>query len=165
MAYKTSSDYRCDGEDVDRCVLKALFQRPYFHVSVIEDIASISIAGALKKVTALGCGFIEGLWWVNNSSAAIQRVGKIFFPEYRVESFHRESAGVTELITTYSCGRNVKVAKCMADTGKTALDAERELLNGQSAQGIITCKEVHELLETYEFIHEYPLLEAVYQIV
>lgn len=53
----------------------------------------------------------------------------------------------------------------MADTEKTALDAKRGLLNGQSAQGIITCKEVHELLETYEFIHEYPLLEAVYQIV
>lgn len=173
MAYKTSSDYRYDGEDVDRCVLKALFQRPYFHVSVIEDIAGISIAGALKNVVALACGFVEGLGWGNNASAAIQRVGlgeiikfgQMFFPECRVETFYKESAGVADLITTCSGGRNVRVAKYMAETGKTALDAERELLNGQSAQGIITCKEVHEWLETCELIHEFPLLEAVYQIV
>lgn len=173
VAYKIPSDYRGDGKDVDHRVLKALFHRPYFHVSVIEDIAGISIAGALKNVVALGCGFVEGLGWGNNASAAIQRVGlgeiikfgQMFFPECRVETFYRESAGVADLITTCSGGRNVRVAKHMAKTGKSALDAERELLNGQSAQGIITCKEVHEWLETCELIHEFPLLEAVYQIV
>ncbi|CAI4822085.1 CBM_collapsed_G0051870.mRNA.1.CDS.1 [Saccharomyces cerevisiae] len=53
----------------------------------------------------------------------------------------------------------------MAKTGKSALEAEKELLNGQSAQGIITCREVHEWLQTCELTQEFPLFEAVYQIV
>lgn len=160
VAYQLPKDFRGHGRDVDHRVLKALFHRPYFHVSVIEDIAGISIAGALKNVVALGCGFVEGLGWGNNASAAIQRVGlgeiikfgQMFFPESRVETYYQESAGVADLITTCSGGRNVRVAKLMATSGKSALDAERELLNGQSAQGIITCKEVHEWLETCELI-------------
>ncbi|CCD22818.1 glycerol-3-phosphate dehydrogenase family protein NDAI_0A06640 [Naumovozyma dairenensis CBS 421] len=173
VAYHIPEDYRGDGKDVDHRVLKALFHRPYFHVSVIEDVAGISIAGALKNVVALGCGFVEGLGWGNNASAAIQRVGlgeiikfgQMFFPESRVETYYQESAGVADLITTCSGGRNVKVGKHMAKTGKDAFEAEAELLNGQSAQGIITCKEVHEWLESCDLVSEFPLFDAVYQIV
>lgn len=173
VAYQIPKDYKGDGNDVDHHVLKALFHRPYFHVNVINDVAGISIAGALKNVVALGCGFVEGLGWGNNAAAAIQRVGlgeiikfgQMFFPESRVETYYQESAGVADLITTCSGGRNVKVAKYMATSGKNAFDAESELLNGQSAQGVITCKEVHEWLETCELTEEFPLFEAVYQIV
>lgn len=173
VAYHIPSDFKGEGLDVDHKVLKALFHRPYFHVNVIEDVAGISIAGALKNVVALGCGFVEGLGWGNNASAAIQRVGlgemikfgQMFFPESRVETFYQESAGVADLITTCSGGRNVRVGKYMAKSGKPALEAEKELLNGQSAQGIITCKEVHEWLETCDLLQEFPLFEAVYQIV
>lgn len=173
VAYQIPKDFRGEGYDVDHKILKVLFHRPYFHVSVIEDVAGISIAGALKNVVALGCGFVEGLGWGNNASAAIQRVGlseiikfgQMFFPESKVETYYKESAGVADLITTCSGGRNVRVAKHMAATGKSAQEAEKELLNGQSAQGIITCKEVHEWLETCELLHEFPLFEAVYQVV
>lgn len=173
VAYHIPEDFRGEGYDVDHKVLKALFHRPYFHVSVIEDVAGISVSGALKNVVALGCGFVEGLGWGNNASAAIQRVGlgeiikfgQMFFPESRVETYYQESAGVADLITTCAGGRNVKVAKLMAESGMSALDAEKKLLNGQSAQGIITCKEVHEWLETCNSISEFPLFEAVYQII
>ncbi|CCK72482.1 glycerol-3-phosphate dehydrogenase (NAD(+)) GPD2 KNAG_0K01170 [Huiozyma naganishii CBS 8797] len=173
VAYQLPKDFRGEGYDVDHRVLKVLFHRPYFHVNVIDDVAGISIAGALKNVVALGCGFVEGLGWGNNAAAAIQRVGlgeiikfgRTFFPECKVETYYQESAGVADLITTCSGGRNVKVAKMMAKTGKDAFEVERDLLNGQSAQGIITCKEVHEWLDTCEMTKEYPLFEAVYQIV
>ena len=173
VAYQLPKDFKGEGKDVDHKILKALFHRPYFHVNVIDDVAGISIAGALKNVVALGCGFVEGLGWGSNAGAAIQRVGlgeiikfgQMFFPESRVETYYQESAGVADLITTCSGGRNVKVAKFMAKTGKSALEAEKELLNGQSAQGIITCKEVHEWLDKCELTQEFPLLEAVYQIV
>ena len=173
VAYQLPEDFKGEGLDVDHRVLKALFHRPYFHVNVIDDVAGISIAGALKNVVALACGFVEGLGWGNNAAAAIQRVGlgeiikfgQMFFPESRVETYYQESAGVADLITTCSGGRNVKVAKYMATQNKDAFEAEKELLNGQSAQGVITCKEVHEWLAKCELTEDFPLFEAVYQIV
>lgn len=173
VAYQLPDDFKGPGKDIDLGVLKSLFHRPYFHVSVVEDVAGISVAGALKNVVALGCGFVEGLGWGNNASAAIQRVGlgeiikfgKMFFPESKVETYYQESAGVADLITTCSGGRNVRVAKFMAESGKPAEEAEKELLNGQSAQGIHTSKEVHEWLAHCNKIEEFPLFEAVYQIV
>ncbi|CCE66220.1 hypothetical protein TPHA_0P00620 [Tetrapisispora phaffii CBS 4417] len=173
VAYHMPEDYRGDGYDVNHDVLKALFHRPYFHVSVIEDVAGISIAGALKNVVALAVGFVEGLGWGNNAAAAIQRVGlgeiikfgQTFFPESKVETYYKESAGVADLITTCSGGRNVKVARLMATSGKSAEECEKELLNGQSAQGIITAKEVHDWLKQCNKVDEFPLLNAVYEIV
>ncbi|CAB4257194.1 glycerol-3-phosphate dehydrogenase (NAD(+)) GPD2 [Maudiozyma barnettii] len=173
VAYQLPEDFKGEGLDVDHKVLKMLFHRPYFHVNVIDDVAGISIAGALKNVVALACGFVEGLGWGNNAAAAIQRVGlgeiikfgQMFFPESRVETYYQESAGVADLITTCSGGRNVKVAKYMATKHVDAFEAEKELLNGQSAQGVITCKEVHEWLATCELTEDFPLFEAVFQIV
>ena len=173
VAYELPDDYKGEGKDVDHGVLKALFHRPYFHVNVIDDVAGISVAGALKNVVALGCGFVEGLGWGNNASAAIQRVGlgeiikfgQMFFPHSRVQTYYQESAGVADLITTCSGGRNVRVATAMAKTGKSAEECEKDLLNGQSAQGIHTCKEVHEWLAECGKTDEFVLFEAVYQIV
>lgn len=172
VAYHIPKDFRGEGKDVDHRVLKQLFHRPYFHVNVIDDVAGISIAGALKNIVALACGFVTGLGWGSNAAAAIQRVGlgeiikfgRMFFPESKVETYYQESAGVADLITTCSGGRNVRVATEMAKTGKSAEQVEKEILNGQSAQGLITCKEVHQWLEACGHIDDFPLFEAVYQI-
>lgn len=174
VAYRLPNDFQGTGKDIDRAVLKAAFHRPYFHVRVIEDVAGVSLAGALKNVVALGVGFVHGLNWGDNAASAIQRFGlnetikfaEFFFPgETNQDTFTKESAGVADLITTCAGGRNVRVAKAMAITGKTAQEVEKELLNGQSAQGIITAKEVHELLEAKGLTKEFPLFEAIYQIV
>lgn len=172
VAYKMPEDFRGVGRDIDHEVLKAAFHRPYFHVNVIDDVAGVSVAGALKNVVALAVGFVEGLGWGDNAKAAIMRVGlvemmkfgKTFFPETQSTTFTAESAGVADLITTCSGGRNVKVAKYMAQTGVSAEQAEKELLNGQSSQGILTAKEVHELLTNVDKLDEFPLFEATYQI-
>lgn len=173
VAYKIPDDFRGPGRDIDHFVLKAAFHRPYFHVNVVEDVAGISIAGALKNVVALAVGFVEGLGWGENAKAAIMRVGlleivafsKAFFPESHQSTFLKESAGVADLITTCAGGRNVKVGRYMAETGEDAATAEKKLLNGQSSQGVITAKEVHELLTNVGRVDEYPLFEATYQII
>lgn len=152
--------------------MKAAFHRPYFHVNVIEDVAGVSVAGALKNVVALAVGFVEGLGWGDNAKSAIMRVGlletikfsEMFFPESKASTFTAESAGVADLITTCSGGRNVKVGRYMAQTGASAEVAEKKLLNGQSSQGIVTAKEVHELLENTDKLDEFPF-EATYQII
>lgn len=173
IAYKIPSDFRGPGKDIDHSVLRAAFHRPYFHVSVIEDVAGISIAGALKNIVALAVGFVEGLGWGDNAKAAIMRVGlletvdfsMVFFPESDQATFLKESAGVADLITTCSGGRNVRVGRYMAETGADAQTAEKKLLNGQSSQGVITAKEVHELLTSVGRVNEFPLFEVTYQII
>ncbi|ODV96417.1 hypothetical protein PACTADRAFT_49769 [Pachysolen tannophilus NRRL Y-2460] len=173
IGYKLPNDYRGKGKDIDAIVLKHAFHRPYFHVRVVEDVAGVSVAGALKNVVALAAGFVEGLGWGDNAKSAIMRIGlveiikfsKKFFPESQDSTFTEESAGVADLITTCNGGRNVRVARAMASTGKSAWQIEKELLNGQSAQGLITSKEVHDLLVAKNCTNDFPLLEATYRII
>lgn len=173
VAYALPKDFRGVGHDIDHFVLKAAFHRPYFHVNVVDDVAGVSVAGALKNIVALAVGFVEGLGWGDNAKAAIMRVGLLetikfsqtFFPESSQLTFTKESAGVADLITTCAGGRNVKVGRYMAETGEDAEAAEKKLLNGQSSQGIITAKEVHELLSHVGKEKEFPLFEATYQII
>lgn len=172
VAYKLPEDFQGAGNDIDHFVLKAAFHRPYFHVNVVDDVAGVSVAGALKNIVALAVGFVEGLGWGDNAKAAIMRTGlletikfsQMFFPELEQATFTKESAGVADLITTCAGGRNVKVGRYMAETGEDAETAEKKLLNGQSSQGIITAREVHELLSNVNKTAEFPLFEATFQI-
>lgn len=172
VGYLLPEDFQGKGKDIDQTTLKHVFHRPYFHVRVIDDVAGVSLAGALKNIVAVAAGMVEGLGWGDNAKAAIMRIGIMemtkfahqFFPEANSDTFSVESAGVADLITTCSGGRNVRVGKFMAETGKSAEVAEKELLNGQSAQGVITAKEVHELLENKGDVSEYPLFESTFQI-
>lgn len=173
VAYTLPPDFKGPGLDIDHDVLKAAFHRPYFHAQVVQDVAGVSVAGALKNIVALAVGFVEGLKWGDNAKAAIMRVGLLetirfsqtFFPESHMSTFTQESAGVADLITTCSGGRNVKVGRYMAETGEDAQVAEKKLLNGQLSQGIITAREVHELLTNVNKTKEFPLFEATYQII
>lgn len=180
IAYTIPKDFQGEGKDIDGVVLKEAFHRPYFHVTVIEDVVGASIAGALKNVVALTVGFVDGAGWGDNAKAAIMRIGlkeTIHFAGYwkkfgikapsapEPTTFTEESCGVADLITTCMGGRNVKVGKYMIKNNVDAWHAEKTLLNGQSSQGVITAKEVHELLENFELQSEFPLFEATYKII
>lgn len=180
VAYPLPADFRGKGKDIDDVVLKNLFHRPYFHVTVIDDVVGALIAGALKNVVAIAAGFVEGAGWGDNAKAAIMRIGlkeTIKFAQYYEKfgikcdtpplplTFTSELAGVADLITTCSGGRNVRVAKHMIENNVLAWDAEKELLNGQLSQGILTAKEVHELLTNYNLKEEFPLFEATYRVI
>lgn len=170
IAYPLPADYVAG--DLDDTVLYTLFHRPYFHVHIVEDISGVSIAGALKNIVAIGVGFVDGLQWGENAKASIMRrgllemikFGEIFKPDSKVATFCQESAGVADLFTTCTGGRNFKLAYRMAQTGKSANEIEEEMLNGQSAQGLITAKEIHELIKNKKLTEEFPLFETIYQI-
>ncbi|KAI5970031.1 hypothetical protein CANMA_000934 [Candida margitis] len=180
VAYTRPSDFKGEGKDIDEYVLKEVFHRPYFHVRVIQDVVGASIAGALKNVVACAVGFVIGAGWGDNAKAAIMRIGIreiIHFASYwqkfgikglappNPSTFTEESAGVADLITTCAGGRNVKVARYMIEHNVDAWEAEKIVLKGQSSQGILTAKEVHELLEHFKLQDEFPLLEATYKII
>lgn len=173
VAYTIPEDFRGKGKDIDHQILKALFHRPYFHVRVISDVVGVSIAGALKNVTAMAAGFVEGLGWGDNAKSAVMRIGlcesiqfaQMFFNDTDSSTFTNESAGVADLITTCSGGRNVRVGRYMAQHGVTAQEAEAKLLNGQSCQGMHTCREVHEFLANMGKLQDFPLFDVTYKII
>ncbi len=157
---------------INRDLLKMLFHRPYFHVNVVADVAGVSLSGALKNIVALAAGFVAGLQWGDNAKAAVMRVGllemvkfgKMFFKEsVRTGTFTEESAGVADLITSCSGGRNYRCAK-MSVEERVGIDViEKRELNGQILQGVSTAKEVYEFLKARGQEEEFPLLTATYR--
>ena len=157
---------------MDHELIKALFHRPYFHVRVVSDVAGVSLGGALKNIVALAAGFVAGMGWGDNAKAAIMRVGllemvkfgKIFFEQsVHTATFTEESAGVADLITSCSGGRNYRCAKMSVERGVGIDVVEKEELNGQMLQGTSTAKEVYELLKARGKEAEFPLLVATYR--
>ena len=157
---------------LDHDTIKALFHRPYFHVSVISDVAGVSLGGALKNIVALAAGFVSGLNWGDNAKAAIMRVGllemvkfgRMFFDKtVKAETFTEESCGVADLITSCSGGRNYRCAKLAVEKGVSVEVIEKEELNGQILQGVGTSREVNSLLKARGLEHEFPLLTATYR--
>ncbi|KAK6344092.1 glycerol-3-phosphate dehydrogenase [Orbilia brochopaga] len=157
---------------VNHALWKALFHRPYFHVSMIHDVAGTSLGGALKNVIAIGAGFMDGMGWGDNAKAAIMRIGILemrkfglmFFDTCRSETFTEQSCGVADLITSCAGGRNHRCAKLSVEQGRPIEEIEREVLNGQKLQGTLTAKEVYEFLSARGKAEEFPLMTAVHRI-
>ncbi|EON97819.1 putative glycerol-3-phosphate dehydrogenase protein [Phaeoacremonium minimum UCRPA7] len=159
-----------DYPPLDHETFAQLFHRPYFHVSMVSDVAGVSLGGALKNIVALAAGFVDGRGWGDNAKAAIMRVGlmemvkfgKEFFGQtVQTATFTEESAGVADLITSCSGGRNFKCAKMAVERGVSVEEIEKTELNGQMLQGTTTAKEVNSFLKTRGLEKEYPLFTAV----
>lgn len=155
---------------LDHALFRTLFHRPYFHVRMVSDVAGVSLSGALKNIVALAAGFVDGRGWGDNAKAAVMRVGllemvafgKEFFGKtVRTGTFTEESAGVADLITSCSSGRNFRCAKMAIERGVTVAEIERTELNGQLLQGTSTAKEVNTFLKSRGRETDYPLFTAV----
>lgn len=155
---------------LDHDCFRQLFHRPYFHVQMVSDVAGVSLGGALKNIVALAAGFVDGRGWGDNAKAAIMRIGlmemvkfgKEFFGQtVQTGTFTESSAGVADLITSCSGGRNFRCARKAVEKGISVQDVEREDLNGQKLQGTSTAHEVHSFLKARGLESEYPLFMAV----
>ncbi|WFD04697.1 glycerol-3-phosphate dehydrogenase (NAD(+)) [Malassezia vespertilionis] len=169
---ETTVGYRPGGREFASDIYFKLFNTPNFRVGLIEDVAGVSLCGALKNIVAIGAGFCDGLGWGDNSKAAIMRIGLMemmnfsinFFDNVKPETFTETSAGVADLITTCFGGRNRKCAEAFVKTKKPFSELEAELLNGQKLQGTETAREVHEYLAHRGKVDEYPLFYNIYKI-
>ncbi|WFD44117.1 glycerol-3-phosphate dehydrogenase (NAD(+)) [Malassezia psittaci] len=165
---ETTVGYRPGGREAAEVWFK-LFNTPNFRVGLIEDVAGVSLCGALKNIVAIGAGFCDGLGWGDNSKAAIMRIGILemknfaqeFFDDVKPQTFTETSAGIADLITT--C-RNRKCAEAFVKTGKPFHELEAELLNGQKLQGTETAREVYQFLKSRKRVDAYPLFHTIYRI-
>ncbi|KAK2197279.1 bifunctional Glycerol-3-phosphate dehydrogenase [Babesia duncani] len=154
-------------------IFQKLFDRPYYKITCLSDVAGLQVYGAIKNVVALAAGFCDGLNLGSNTKAAIMRIGlkeihnfaKLFF-HHVVSDVVFESAGVADLITTCIGGRNVRCASEFAKNhGKHSWESiENEMLNGQKLQGVSTCAEVYRVISNNGKKAEFPLFDITYQI-
>ncbi|XP_004516127.1 glycerol-3-phosphate dehydrogenase [NAD(+)]-like [Cicer arietinum] len=150
-----------------------LFNTPYFNVTSVQDVEGVEMCGTLKNIVAVAAGFVDGLEMGNNTKAAIMRIGlkemiafsRLLFPSVKDSTFF-ESCGVADLITTCMGGRNRKVAEAYAKNGgkRSFEELEAEILRGQKLQGVLTAKEVYEVLTARGWVELFPLFRAVYEI-
>ncbi|EPR56915.1 putative glycerol-3-phosphate dehydrogenase (gpdh), partial [Toxoplasma gondii GT1] len=154
-------------------IWQQLFDKPYFKVNTLPDVAGVQLCGAVKNVVALAAGFCDGLGLGTNTKSAIIRLGveemkqfgMIFFDNVIAETFF-DSAGYADVITTVFGGRN---ARCAAEFvrqkgSKTWDQIEAEMLNGQKLQGTLTAREVFEVISSHEVDHLFPLFTVTYDI-
>jgi glycerol-3-phosphate dehydrogenase (NAD+) len=150
-----------------------LFNAPKFRISLIEDVAGVQVFGALKNVVALGAGFVDALEYGNNTKAALIRIGLLEIGLFAQHYFEKsnpltmvESAGVADLITTCSGGRNRKVAEAFMKAGgkRSWEELEKEMLGGQKLQGTSTCEEVMEIIKRDNNQAKFPLITIIYNI-
>jgi glycerol-3-phosphate dehydrogenase (NAD+) len=110
--------------------------------------------------------------WGDNAKAAIMRVGllemvkfgeKFFGATVDTRTFTEESAGVADLITSCSGGRNFRCAKLSIERKQPIDKVEETELNGQKLQGTLTAVEVNKFLKKQGLEDEFPLFTAVYR--
>ncbi|XP_010621963.1 glycerol-3-phosphate dehydrogenase [NAD(+)], cytoplasmic isoform X1 [Fukomys damarensis] len=153
-------------------LLKHLMQTSNFRITVVQEVDTVEICGALKNIVAVGAGFCDGLGFGDNTKAAVIRLGlmemiafaKLFCRGPVSSATFLESCGVADLITTCYGGRNRKVAEAFARTGKSIEQLEKEMLNGQKLQGPQTARELHSILQHKGLVDKFPLFTAVYKV-
>uniref|UniRef100_C5H3W0 Glycerol-3-phosphate dehydrogenase [NAD(+)] n=1 Tax=Dunaliella viridis TaxID=140095 RepID=C5H3W0_9CHLO len=155
-----------------------LFQRPYFAINLLPDVPGAEISGTLKNIVAVGAGIGDGLGIGSNSKATILRQGlsemrkfcKNLYPSVRDDTFF-ESCGVADVIASSYGGRNRRVSEAWCkrrmsgDTQITFDDLEREMLNGQKLQGVLTSDEVQEILIERGWELDFPLFTTIHRII
>lgn len=67
---ETTIGYR-SGDVLSAELFSKLFDTPTFRVGVVEDVAGVSLCGALKNVVAIGAGFCDGLGWGDNAKGEL----------------------------------------------------------------------------------------------
>ncbi|CAI4231428.1 unnamed protein product [Auanema sp. JU1783] len=153
-------------------ILKKLFHTDHFRINVVEDAHTVELCGALKNVVACAAGFTDGLGYGDNTKAAVIRLGLMetikfvehYYPGSNLGTFF-ESCGIADLITTCYGGRNRRVCEAFVKAGgKPLVEIEKELLNGQSAQGPLTAEEVYLMLKKTNVEDKFPLFVAVHKI-
>jgi glycerol-3-phosphate dehydrogenase (NAD(P)+) len=146
--------------------IQSAFITSYFRVYSTTDILGVEYGGAIKNVIAIGAGIIDGAGFGDNTKAAIMTRGIAEVARLgialgaRPETFSGLS-GMGDLIVTCMSkhSRNRYVGERVGK-GNKLKDVVKSMQ--MVAEGVETCKSVHELSVKHKV--PTPIASAVYQI-
>ncbi|VAX29673.1 Glycerol-3-phosphate dehydrogenase [NAD(P)+] [hydrothermal vent metagenome] len=146
--------------------VQAAFMTSYFRVYSTTDIVGVELGGALKNVIAIGAGIIDGAKFGDNTKAAIMTRGIAEISRLGVQLGARPEtfsglSGMGDLIVTCMSrhSRNRYVGEQIG-MGKKLPEVLKSMK--MVAEGVETCKSVHELAAKHHI--EVPIAAAVYNI-
>jgi len=129
---------------------QALVGTPMFRAYTSADVIGVELCGALKNVVALGAGAIDGMGYGGNAKAGfmtrgLAEIARFVFSRGGDPLTPAGLAGVGDLIATCTSAhsRNRTVGELLAKGA--SIDAIRDRLGGQVAEGIDTTAAVHAL--------------------
>jgi len=140
---------------------------PYFKLYQLDDVIGVEICGALKNISAIATGVVDGFKLGDNARASIITLGLM-----EINNFGRHFgakrgtvyglAGVGDLIATCVSrhSRNHFVGEQLAK-GKTVDEIKKEM-HGMIAEGIPTTKAVYEYSKKHGI--EMPLTFQAYKV-
>ena len=147
--------------------VKGVFSTKYFKVYPHYDVVGVEICGAIKNITAIASGVVDGLGFGDNSKGSIitlgltemNRFGRFFGAK---QATVYVLAGVGYLIATCTSkhSRNRFVGEKIAE-GKHLEDIKKEM-HGMVAEGIETTKAVYDFSKKKSI--RLPLTTQVYKV-
>jgi glycerol-3-phosphate dehydrogenase (NAD(P)+) len=147
--------------------IKPVFNRGYFKVYMHDDIVGVELCGALKNITAIAAGVVDGLGLGDNTKASIITLGLTEMNTFcRHFGAKRATiyglAGVGDLIATCTSklSRNRFVGQKIAE-GKH-FDEIKEEMHGMVAEGVTTSKAVYNFSIKHDL--EMHLTSQVYKV-
>ncbi len=146
--------------------IQSAFITSYFRVYSTCDLIGVELGGAFKNVVAIGAGIIDGAGFGDNTKAAIMTRGIAEITRLGLELGAKPEtfaglSGMGDLIVTCMSkhSRNRFVGEQLGK-GKKLKDILKSM--DMVAEGVETCKSVHELSAKYQI--EAPIASAVYKI-
>ena len=148
-------------------LIKDILSTTYFKVYAHDDIIGTEICGAIKNITAIASGVVDGLGFGDNSKGSIitfgltemNRFGRYFGAK---KATVYGLAGVGDLVATCTSkhSRNRFVGEKIAE-GKHLEEIKKEM-HGMVAEGIETTKAVYEFSQKNNI--KLPLTAQVYKV-
>ncbi|MDA0670797.1 MAG: NAD(P)-dependent glycerol-3-phosphate dehydrogenase [Proteobacteria bacterium] len=142
-----------------------IFHHHSMRIYLSDDIAGVSISGALKNIIAIAAGISDGMGFGNNARAALITRGIAEMTRFGVSHGAKEDtfmglAGIGDLMLTCTgqYSRNREVGLLLAE-GKIL--SEILLSLGHVAEGVNACYEVNKRIKS-DF--DMPIVKKVFQV-
>lgn len=147
-------------------LVQKIFMSPNFRVYINTDIIGVELGGAVKNIIAIASGICDGMGLGDNTKAALMTRGLAEIVRMGLKLGAREEtfaglSGVGDLIVTCNSkhSRNRYVGEEIGKGRKL-----KEVLDGMTmiAEGVHTCRTVHQMIEKYSVVM--PISEEIYKV-